>query len=99
MPKKWIGEERRLWDHILNFVVLPKKWLLQIKQEFCMGTNEKSTLASKELVTIHLILLDAWGTALNICSHWIETPRKAVLLVNTDCPLVKIVRSNSGGHF
>ena len=34
-------DERRLWDHIVRINILLKRWLLQIEQQFCMGTNDK----------------------------------------------------------
>ena len=31
-----------MWDHIVSIIALPKRWLLQIKQGFCMGTKDKN---------------------------------------------------------
>ena len=74
------GEKRWLWDHIVRIIVLLKRWLLQIKQGFCM--------ASHKSVTKHLIHFDLWGTALIIKNSLTESPGKAVLLVNTYRPSI-----------
>ena len=34
-------EETKLYDHNVRIIVLLKRWLLQIEQGCCMGTNDK----------------------------------------------------------
>ena len=52
-------EETKLYDHIVRIIVLLKRWLLQIEQGYCMGTERiENTLTSNDLVTKNHILLN-----------------------------------------
>ena len=61
------------WVEIINdceitLLLCCRDGYCKLNKDFAYGTKTKSTLASKELVTNHLIFWDLWGTALNICS-------------------------------
>ena len=77
-------EETNLYGNIMRIIVLLKRWLLQMKQGYCMGNKDKKhsgiiQIGNKASYTFRFL----W-----ICSNLTETPEKTVLLVITYSPLV-----------